>query len=103
MESKLRAPFLAGIFGKPQQLTGGGQVTVDDNYLRESIMHPTAKVVSGYQPVMPTFQGQISEEDLLQLIAYIKTLKPASGAVATAAAVVAPAVRRTGGTRDGKP
>jgi len=50
-------------------------VLVDDNYLRESIMNPQAKVVLGYQPIMPTSQGTLSEENLLQLIAYIKTLK----------------------------
>ena len=56
-------------------LVDGRVVVADENYLRESIMNSQAKVVAGYQPIMPTFQGQISEESLLQLIAYIKTLK----------------------------
>jgi cytochrome c oxidase subunit 2 len=56
----------------------GREVVADENYLRESIMNPQAKVVLGYQPIMPTFQGTVSEENLLQLIAYIKTLKPAA-------------------------
>jgi len=51
-------------------------VIADDNYLRESIMVPLAKVVEGYQPVMPPFQGLISEEQLMQLIAYVKSLTP---------------------------
>jgi cytochrome c oxidase subunit 2 len=71
-----RGPVLAGVFGSTVQLMDGRRVVVDENYLRESIMNPQAKVVLGYQPIMPTFQGTVSEENLLQLIAYIKTLKP---------------------------
>ena len=51
-------------------------VVADENYLRESIMNSQAKVVKGFQPIMPAFQGMVSEENLMQLIAYIKTLKP---------------------------
>ena len=60
--------------------------TADDNYLHESIMNPQAKVVKGFGPpsIMPPFQGQLSEEQILQLIAYIRTLKPAAGAPAAA-------------------
>jgi cytochrome c oxidase subunit 2 len=50
-------------------------VTADEAYLRESIVSPSAKIVEGYQPIMPTYQGQVSEEALFQLIAYIQTLK----------------------------
>jgi len=78
-DSRERGPVLAGLYGKTVQLEHGATVTADESYLRESILNPTAKVVAGYQPVMPTFQGQIGEDDLLQLIAYIKTLKPADG------------------------
>jgi len=62
-------------------LANGSIVTADENYLRESIMNSQAKVVAGYQTpsIMPPFQGQISEESLLQLIAYIKTLKKPEG------------------------
>ena len=56
-------------------------VKVDDNYLRESILNPAAKVVAGYQPVMPTYKGQISEEQLLQLLNYIKTMAPQQAAL----------------------
>jgi len=84
-----RGPVLAGVFGSTVQLMDGRKIVVDENYLRESIMNPQAKIVLGYQPIMPTFQGTVSEENLLQLIAYIKTLKapaaaPAAGAPAAA-------------------
>jgi len=71
-----RAPNLAGIYGQPQRLSNGQTVMVDDNYIRESILQPQAKIVEGFQPIMPTFAGQVSEEGLIQLIAYIKSLKP---------------------------
>ena len=48
----------------------------DDAYIRESIITPTAKVVEGYRPIMPTFRGQLTEEQIIDLIAYIKTLTP---------------------------
>jgi cytochrome c oxidase subunit 2 len=79
-----RGPVLAGILGKPVELQGGGTVTVDDAYLRESIVNPQAKVVAGYQPIMPTFQGLVTEEQLLQLIAYVRSLsQPGAGAPTT--------------------
>jgi cytochrome c oxidase subunit 2 len=70
-----RGPVLQGLFGKTVTLQSGEAVTVDEAYLRESILHPTAKVAAGYQPIMPTFQGVVSEEQLLQLIEYIKSLR----------------------------
>ena len=72
---------------------------MDDGYLRESILSPATKVVAGYQPVMPTFQGQVSEEDVMSLIAYIKTLRPALGSAAAGGA----APQRAGFTTDGMP
>jgi cytochrome c oxidase subunit 2 len=66
------------VYGHPVQLEGGGTVIADENFIRESIINPRAKVVQGYQPVMPTFQGQVSEEGLLQLIAYVKSLSTPS-------------------------
>jgi cytochrome c oxidase subunit 2 len=75
-------PVLNGIYGSTITLADGRTVVADDNYLRESIMVPTAKVVRGFQPVMPPFQGIVNEESLMQLIAYIKTLKPAAAAAA---------------------
>jgi len=79
-----RGPNLKGLFGKPVQLQDGRSVLADDNYVRESILVPTAKVVSGFQPIMPSFQGQVSEEQLNALVAYVKSLSQApAGAAAT--------------------
>jgi cytochrome c oxidase subunit 2 len=69
------APTLAGIFGQPVGLSDGTTVAADENYLRESILNPRAKITLGYQPVMPPFAGVISEEEVLDLIAYLKSLK----------------------------
>src|SRR5580700_9620586 len=76
-----RGPNLAGIFGKPVQLEDGRTVVADENYIRESILSPSAKIVSGFKPIMPVFQGLVGEEQLNALVAYIKSLSPApSGA-----------------------
>jgi cytochrome c oxidase subunit II len=78
-----RGPVLNGIFGKSVELQGGGTATVDEGYVRESIVNPQAKVVNGFQPIMPTFQGLVTEEQLLQLIAYVRSLsQQAAGAPA---------------------
>jgi cytochrome c oxidase subunit 2 len=69
-----RGPVLQGLFGKPVQLQSGETVVADEAYIRESILRPSAKITAGFQPIMPTFQGLISEEQLLQLIEYIKSL-----------------------------
>lgn len=73
-ETQGRGPNLAGIYNKPVLLEDGRTVTADDNYIRESILEPGAKVVQGFKPVMPTFQGQISDEQLNALVAYVKSL-----------------------------
>lgn len=72
--SSVRAPNLAGVYGSPVPLDGGGTVIADDSYIRDSVLFPKKQVAAGYKPIMPTFQGQVSEEDLLKLIAYIKSL-----------------------------
>jgi cytochrome c oxidase subunit 2 len=72
---RTRGPLLVGLFGKPVPLTDGRIVTADEAYVRESILNPRAKVVAGYPPDMPTFQGQVTEENLVELIAYIKSLR----------------------------
>jgi cytochrome c oxidase subunit 2 len=74
-KGRTRGPLLAGLFGKPVPLQDGKIVNADEAYLRESILNPRAKVVAGYVPEMPTFQGQVTEENLLELIAYIKSLR----------------------------
>ena len=80
-----RGPMLAGAYGKTRPLADGSSVVIDDNYIRESILHPQAKIAAGFQPVMPTFQGQVSEEDLIRLLAYVKSLPAPQTAGATAA------------------
>jgi cytochrome c oxidase subunit 2 len=72
-------PSLVGVYGSQQQLADGSTVTADDAYIRESILNPTAKVVRGFQPIMPSFQGQVNEQEILQLIAYIKSLGNSGG------------------------
>jgi cytochrome c oxidase subunit 2 len=69
------APTMAGLFGTTVRLQDGGTVVADENYLRESILDSTDKIVAGYAPIMPSFRGQISEEQLMQLISYIKSLR----------------------------
>lgn len=72
--SKGVGPTLKGKFGSMESLEGGAQVKVDENYVRESILVPTAKIVAGYPPTMPFFLGQLSDEEVGNLIDYIKTL-----------------------------
>ena len=81
-----RGPNLQGVFGKPVLLADGRTVTADENYIRESILDPGAKVVNGFKPVMPTFQGLVSEEQLNALVAYVKSLsQPIATPIKTAA------------------
>lgn len=72
----VRAPPLIGLYGSPVTLTGGKMVIADDQYIRDCILLPDTERVAGYPPVMPSFAGQINEEDLLKIIAYIKSLAP---------------------------
>jgi cytochrome c oxidase subunit 2 len=75
LDEQGRCPILRNVYGNPVRLDDGRVVTADDAYVRESILNPNAKIVSGFKAdIMPTFQGQVSEEGLLQLIAYIKSL-----------------------------
>ena len=69
-----RGPVLEGLFGKTVRLQSGETVTVDEAYVRESILMPSAKITAGFQPIMPTFQGLVTEEQLLALIEYVKSL-----------------------------
>ena len=74
-DSVARAPRLEGLFGTQVRLLNGAVAVADETYLRESILTPQAKIVDGYQPLMPTFKGQLTEEEVLQLIDYVKSLK----------------------------
>jgi len=85
-----RGPNLAGTYGKSVMLQDGRTVTADENYVRESIVDPAAKIVQGFKPVMPTYQGQLSDEQLNALVAYVKTLgQPQSGQTANATGIAA--------------
>ena len=69
-----RGPMLEGLFGKTVALQNGDTVVADEAYIRESILNPGAKITAGFQPIMPTFQGLVSEEQLLELVEYVKSL-----------------------------
>jgi cytochrome c oxidase subunit II len=84
-----RGAKLEGIFNHDVKLVGGSTVKADEQYLRNSILNPASQVVEGFQPIMPTFKGQVTEEQLNALIAYIKSLTPNAGA-STAPAANAP-------------
>jgi len=79
-DSSARAPLLNGLFGRPVVLADGRSVTADENYIRESILKPASKVVAGYQPIMPTFQRTVSEEELMLVANYVKSLSTGTAA-----------------------
>ena len=91
-----RGPALLGLFGSNVVLNNNQTVRGDEGYVRESILNPQAKIVSGFGPIMPSFQGQVNEEQLLQLVAFVKSLsttkpetpttKPAAGTAKPGAA-----------------
>ena len=89
-----RGPSLRNKFGTQEQLANGSVVNIDESYVRESILTPQRKVVSGFQPLMPTFQGLVNEESVMALIEYVKSLQSSGGAAAentAAPAAAAPA------------
>jgi cytochrome c oxidase subunit 2 len=95
-----RGPSLKDILGKAEEMQDGSKVVVDEAYLRESILTSQAKIVKGFQPLMPTFQGLISEENLVALIEHVKSMSPnatvpsapaSAGAAAAAPPSAAPA------------
>jgi cytochrome c oxidase subunit 2 len=72
-------PTFQGLYGETQALRGGSSVTVDENYVRESIQDPQAKVVAGFEPVMPTYKGKLSDREITAIIAYLKSLSSDGG------------------------
>jgi cytochrome c oxidase subunit II len=74
-DSQGRGPVLDGLFGATVTLQSGEKIVADEAYVRESILNPAAKITAGYQPIMPTFQGQVTEDQLLALVEYVKSLK----------------------------
>src|SRR5712672_2294718 len=89
-DSQGRGPNLQGVFGKPVQLEDGRTVTADENYLRECILEPGSKRVKGFQPIMPTFRGLVSEEQVNALVAYIKSISETKAGDGAKASAVAP-------------
>jgi cytochrome c oxidase subunit II len=87
---KGRGPSLSNIVGKPVELADGTTVTVDEGYLRESIINSQARIVKGFQPLMPAFQGLVSEDNLVALVEYVKSLSPTATAPAATAPTAAP-------------
>jgi cytochrome c oxidase subunit 2 len=82
------------VFGSKVDLANGTGVVADEGYIRESILTPQVKLVNGFQPVMPTFQGLVNEEGVMALIEYIKSLPaPATLAPAVSAPAARPAQR----------
>ena len=73
-DGKGRGPSLNGLYQSQVRLSDGSTLTADDSYVRESILNPQAKIVAGYQPLMPTFQGQLTEDQIIDLMSYIKSL-----------------------------
>src|SRR5690242_7200108 len=72
--SELRGPHVDGLYGTRVPLQDGSTVIADDRYIRESILLPNSRIVAGYEPEMPSFAGEVTEDDLIRLIAYIKSL-----------------------------
>jgi cytochrome c oxidase subunit 2 len=95
-DSSGRGPNLQGVFGKPVQLEDGRTVMADENYIRQCILDPGSKRVKGYQPIMPTFQGLVSEEQLNALVAYVKSVSQSAAPAASTATAVPAAGRATG-------
>lgn len=74
--AEVLAPSLAGLYGSPVPLASGEVIVADEQYIHDSILMPKKAVAAGYEPIMPTFANVLSEEDVLKLVAYIKSLAP---------------------------
>lgn len=101
-DGKGRGPKLAELYGKQVKLNNGTSVTFDDTYIRESILDPAAKVVENYQLIMPSFRGQVSEEQIAQIIAYLKSIGPKDSGTA-AASTAAPAATKPAAAKPAAP
>ena len=83
-------PVLTGVFGNRVRLQDGRTVLADESYVRESILQPQAKITAGFQTLMPSFQGRVNEEELMQLVAYVRSLGQTRGAPITVPAIPPP-------------
>jgi cytochrome c oxidase subunit 2 len=101
-----RGPALVGLFGSKVSLVNNQTLIADEAYIRESIENPSGKVVMGFNPIMPTFQGQVTPEQLIQIMSYIKSLQvpgaPAPATPAPAPKQAAPAAVTPTGTPTAK-
>ena len=79
-----RCPNLFGLFGTRVELKDGTNVRADESYIRESVLYPESKIVAGYDNIMPTFKGLITEDGMLKLVEYIKSLGAKNGTISTA-------------------
>ena len=95
-----KGPPFVNLFGSKVKLSDGTTVTADEAYLRESILNPSAQIVAGYQPLMPTYKGQVTEEQVLLLIAYIRSLS-AAGATQLSHPTATPPANLQGGAQGG--
>ncbi len=86
--SSVHAPSLIGIYGQPVPLETGGFVAADDQYLHDSILKPESQIVAGYKPLMPPYAGQMSEQDVISLVAYIKSLSQMPAPATTSASPI---------------
>jgi cytochrome c oxidase subunit II len=75
--STVRAPSLDGLYGKPVPLSDGTIEIADEHFIRDSILKPRSRIAAGYQPVMPSYEGKVSEDEIVSLVAYIKSLPEA--------------------------
>ncbi len=82
-DSRARAPVLENLFGRTVHLRGGKTDIAKERYIRDSILNPEAEIVEGWEPIMPTFKGEVSDDEMIQLIEYIKSLKPGQTPVRT--------------------
>ncbi len=96
-----RGAPIEGIYGEEIKLTNGQTVIADDEYIRNSILNPQSQIVEGYQPIMPTFKGQVTEEQLVSLVAYIKSLSGAGGSSQTGSGSTSGGAATGGGTSGG--
>lgn len=78
-ETQGRCPMLRDLFGRPVQLMNGRTIVADETYIHEKILHPRSQPIQGFDPIMPSFDGQLTEEQLLALISYIKSIGPQPG------------------------
>ncbi|MDA8745052.1 cytochrome c oxidase subunit II [Rubripirellula amarantea] len=81
--SKLVGPSFQDLYGRPEAMTTGESVLADENYIRESVLYPKAKVVAGYQPVMPSYKGQLSDDDIYSLVEWMKSISSNASSEAT--------------------